>query len=356
VSKDKIGIEVGPWHGPIAPKQQGYRCLVLDVFDTDTLRARAKGDPFIHPEALARIEDVDLLGSSTEIGDLVEAKGLSAQIDYIVSSHNFEHLPNPIRFLQGCERALKPGGVLTMAIPDRRTCYDYFRPHTTLAAWLEPYFAGRDRPTFRQVFEHNSLHSLYHRDGQQFLTFGLLDDPAAMVPLRTLQEAFDAWKQRLQVQDQNYYDAHCSTFTPASFELLVSDLFFLGLTRLELIEISGTDDFEFYVHLRKPADDTVRSLERDQFYEKRQSLLQRVNSEAGVNSLEAYRMRSELSEAHAKISKQQNEVEAARKQAEQIASESERRINELLAVVESLQTSRTPRTSLVRSVVSRLRG
>jgi hypothetical protein len=36
------------------------------------------------------IEDVDLVGPSTQIAELVRARG---EADYIVSSHNFEHLP-----------------------------------------------------------------------------------------------------------------------------------------------------------------------------------------------------------------------------------------------------------------------
>ena len=77
----------------------------------------------------------------------------------MISSHNFEHSPNPIRFLQGCGKVLKPGGVLSMALPDKRACFDYFRPHTTLGQWLEAFFAERERPTPAQVFDQDSLHS-----------------------------------------------------------------------------------------------------------------------------------------------------------------------------------------------------
>ena len=53
------------------------------------------------------IEEVDLVGSCTHIGKLVRARGEAGKFDYIVSSRNFEHLPNPIRFLQGCAAARK---------------------------------------------------------------------------------------------------------------------------------------------------------------------------------------------------------------------------------------------------------
>ena len=109
-TKEQRGIEVGPWFNPIASKRDGYRCLVLDVFDSETLRKRAAGDPNIAAASVPLIEDVDLVGSSTHIGELVRARGEAGTFDYIVSSHNFEHLSNPILFLQGCAEALRPGG------------------------------------------------------------------------------------------------------------------------------------------------------------------------------------------------------------------------------------------------------
>jgi hypothetical protein len=33
-TKEQRGIEIGPWFNPIASKREGYRCLVLDVFDS----------------------------------------------------------------------------------------------------------------------------------------------------------------------------------------------------------------------------------------------------------------------------------------------------------------------------------
>lgn len=47
VTKEKIGIEIGPWFSPIAPKCDGYQCLALDIFDFETLKEKAKVDLFI---------------------------------------------------------------------------------------------------------------------------------------------------------------------------------------------------------------------------------------------------------------------------------------------------------------------
>ena len=45
ITKQQVGIEVGPWFAPIAPKKDGYNCWALDLFDAATLRRKAQSDP-----------------------------------------------------------------------------------------------------------------------------------------------------------------------------------------------------------------------------------------------------------------------------------------------------------------------
>jgi SAM-dependent methyltransferase len=284
ITREQVGIEVGPWFAPIAPKKEGYNCWALDLFDAETLRRRAQSDPDVPKERIPEIEEVDLIGSATAIADLVAARGALGAVDYIISSHNLEHLPDPIRFLQGCEKVLKRGGILSMAIPDRRVCFDYFRPHTTLSAWLQAYFKSRVRPTFAQVFEQNSLRSCMDRDRKLVTSWSLFDDPHGVAPLRRLQEAFDSWKASLAAADSEYRDVHCWAFTPASFELLIRDLQFLTLLNFDILDVSQPVGNEFVVHLRKNDGGIQGTADQERFYEARKSLLHRVNDEAGFNS------------------------------------------------------------------------
>jgi len=34
ISREQVGIEIAPYFAGLAPKRDGYQCLVLDVFDT----------------------------------------------------------------------------------------------------------------------------------------------------------------------------------------------------------------------------------------------------------------------------------------------------------------------------------
>jgi SAM-dependent methyltransferase len=280
------GIEVAPWHNPAAPKRAGYDVLVLDVFDTETLRARAAADPHIPPADAARIEPVDLLGSAVEIAALAEAHGAApGSLDYILSSHNFEHLPDPVRFLQGSARLLRPGGVVSMAIPDRRVCFDFFRPASVTADLLEAYLASAGRPTPKQVFLQAGLQSMYHYpDGRVLGVHMLADDPARihLVPEAgaALRAAWAEWRAAAAESDgAPYRDAHCWTFTPASFAVLIADLGFLGLVPLRLKSLEGPEGCEFFVQLERPPAAPAES--PGAFQAAREALLHRANNEAG---------------------------------------------------------------------------
>ena len=215
IEKKHLGIEIAPWINSLASKAKGYNCLTLDVFDKERLISNALSDPNIPNELVNLIENVDFVGSACDIETIVSNKHRLGSFDYIISSHNFEHLPNPILFLQGCSKVLKSGGVLSMALPDKRVCFDYFRPHSITTDWLEAYFEKRTRPTAKQLFTQTALHSRYCREGNESLSFELSDDPENIVPFETLREAFQNWENFQKWPDETYRDAHCWTFTPS---------------------------------------------------------------------------------------------------------------------------------------------
>ena len=104
ITKDQKGIQIGPWFNPLAPKREGYNCLSFDVLDTETLRKNAERDPFVHNSVIPSIEEVDIIGSSTEIYDVIAARGDLSTFDYIISSHNFEHLAIYLNSFSGARR------------------------------------------------------------------------------------------------------------------------------------------------------------------------------------------------------------------------------------------------------------
>ena len=253
-------LEIGPYFSPIAPRSAGYRTTTLDVFDTELLRQKAAVDPNIPPARVAEIEDVDLVGSACDLADLTTARfGANHRFDWILSSHNIEHIPNPIRFLQQSAAVLRPEGVLRMAVPDKRFCFDHFRQLTDVSEWLQAFRENRGQPTAYQVFREEA-----HRSTP-------LADAAGWMPIRSSLALFRDWFGPDGTVPTHYMDTHCWAFTPESFELLVRDTIAFGLVDLQIGSVSATCGIEFYVDLIRPASPVA--IIESEYYATRERLL-----------------------------------------------------------------------------------
>jgi len=279
--KTKLGIEIAPYFNPIVTKAAGYNVLIVDVFDTETLRQRVLEDPNLTDDQAADVEAVDIVSDASDLITAVEARGIAGTIDYIVSSHNFEHLPNPIRFFKGVSAALRPGGTLTMAVPDHRACFDHFRMPTRLSDWLGAYHRDIRQPTPETRFDFITSVSSYMRDGQAAVGCDInVDDPSGFVPWKALRDAYAEYVADMDTPPP-YKDAHCSAVCGASFELMARDLRHLGVIDLEIIEVVPTIGLEFFVHMRKPDVSTVAEDDAT-FYARREKLLRALNAQLGA--------------------------------------------------------------------------
>lgn len=246
ISREMRGLEIAPWFAPIAPKAEGFNVKILDFFPKSELVPRAIADPNVPIGAERNIEDVDFVGNASDIGRIV-----TGEYDYLISSHNFEHLPDPIRFLQGAESLLAEGGKLIMALPDCRYTFDRFRTHTLFGEWLAAYKEQRAEPTPKQIFEFYA----YMSSNLRKKLFG------------DLIEANSSWDRDV------YTDVHCTTFFPASFELLILEARALGLTRFNICKISQQYG-EFFVWLEVMESEIIK------LNENRERLLFRIKNES----------------------------------------------------------------------------
>lgn len=280
VDTSKKGIEIAPYFNPTIAKRDGHDVLILDVFDTERLRALAKNDPLIPNERLHEIEEVDIVCDASNIGDILTQKGLAGQIHHIVSSHNFEHLPNPILFLQGVEKVLAPGGILSMAVPDYRACFDHFRMPTRLSDWLSAFHRGVRQPSPETIFDNASNAAHYYRDEKPESGCSLgVDDPSLFRPAERLKEAYAEY-MRGCAEPGDYRDAHCSVFFPQTLDLMINDLRFIGLIGLEVEEITLTHGHEFFVHLRRCVTSTP--MDERAFYVRRHALMAEISNLLGA--------------------------------------------------------------------------
>jgi SAM-dependent methyltransferase len=235
-----IGLEIGPSHSPMVPKREGYQVEILDHADADALRTKYKALG-IPDDKLDNIEQVDYIWSGEPLHDLT---GKRDHFDYIIASHVVEHTPDLVSFLWQCETMLKDGGLLSLAVPDKRFCFDVLRPITSTGNVLQAYYEKRTRHTPGTIFDHFSMAAF--RNGCHAWN---ADDTS---PLEFVHDLVHAKAMdELSRSSPEYIDVHGWVFVPQSFRLIVSDLKEIGLIDLVEERMSGTHGFEFYVLLKK---------------------------------------------------------------------------------------------------------
>jgi SAM-dependent methyltransferase len=237
LDKKGQGLEIGPSHNPLAPKKQGFNVHILDLCNAEDLRAKFQGEEV----NLDDIEEVDYVWHGEPLHELI---GHEQCYDWILASHVIEHAPDLISFLSECERLLKPTGMLSLAIPDKRYCFDYFHGTTSTGEFLDAFEQKRNRPSPGKVFDHCARAA--KSNGQ--VTWG----PHGRGVLEFMFEFSDAYRYwHLSRTTDTYVDVHNWRFTPSSFRLLLDDLRALDLTGFEIKKEFDTAGCEFFVTLAK---------------------------------------------------------------------------------------------------------
>jgi len=114
------GIEVGALHNPLPlPKQARVRYVDrMSVADLRRQYPELETTPLVEPDI---VDDGEKL---TRFAD--------ASLDFVIANHFLEHCEDPIATLKSFGRVLKPGGILYLAVPDKRYTWDVDRPTTTI--------------------------------------------------------------------------------------------------------------------------------------------------------------------------------------------------------------------------------
>ena len=248
ITKQMLGIECGPWKSPLCPKNQGYNCYVLDVFSTEELLSRAHNFNMSDSER-ELIEPVDFVGSAQDICELGSMRFGYDAFDYVISSHNFEHIPNPIKFLNGCGKILRSSGVVSMAIPIKNYCFDVLRELSRPSDLLSAFTENRIMPSNEQIFDHLSSYVDFADSDGIRCWFTRAHSMRNLVLNQALSSAYKTYCDRTASVGADYLDVHCWTFTPKSFALCIETLWLLGIIPLRIIEITDDIGCEFIVHL-----------------------------------------------------------------------------------------------------------
>ena len=234
-------MEIGGSYNALVPRSAGYDTYIVDHATQEELQEKYKD---IAPGAT--IERVDCVCND---GNLIAAvpDALHGTFDACLASHVIEHIPNPIAFMRSVERMLKPSGIFTMAVPDKRQCFDFFRPLTGTGNWLQAYLCDASTHSATGHFDFES-YTVSHNGTVMWHTQQLNNFSFAS---RGLKAAFKIMKEVGESTSGKYVDIHAWVFVPASFSLIMYEAHALGLTTLIPQNLHSQGAGEFIVDLVK---------------------------------------------------------------------------------------------------------
>ncbi|RUW93480.1 methyltransferase domain-containing protein [Mesorhizobium sp. M7A.F.Ca.US.010.02.1.1] len=253
-----FGLEVGPSYNPLLPKSAGFNIETIDHADAAILREKYSNNA-------SKIEEVDYVSDGRS---LLEVIGKKERYDFICASHVIEHVTDVVRFIQDCETLLKPDGRLVLAVPDKRYCFDAFRPLSTVGQALQAYIEQRKRHALGVIFDQASYTCTKAK--QIVWIEPTLDDVELVGGGEEAKMQFES----AQASD-DYHDAHGWQFTPTSFRYLVKKLRSLGYIKSGELAFHKHDSprpgmHEFYISLskaapvlQKPDIDLLKETERE---------------------------------------------------------------------------------------------
>jgi SAM-dependent methyltransferase len=230
------GLEIGPGYNPLLPKRDGFTIETADYTDADGLRRKYAGNSSVD---ISRIEAVDhVLGE----GGLFHTIQKQHHFDYIVASHVIEHTPDMIGFLKDCENLLAPDGVLVLAVPDKRYCFDVLQPLTSIGQAFQAFIDRRKQPPLGAILDDRIYNAV--RNGA--IGWDSRDSGALtfFVDIAQARSIFAADRVA-----QHYTDVHVWKFVPSSFRLILNDLYELGEIGLREATFDDSGGHEFYCSL-----------------------------------------------------------------------------------------------------------
>jgi SAM-dependent methyltransferase len=264
-------VEVGASFSPIAPKSEGWNTKTIDAATRPELVDKYRGQPGVDAD---RIEDVDFVWCGGPLSGAVPSE-LHGTFDAFIASHVIEHTPDLLAFLDSAATLLRATGVVILAVPDKRFCFDYFRPLATTGDVLASHVLRRSRHTKQSIFNHCAYAVLVNGtiawSQHSVENFAFYD---------SLESAYSTFLTCGEDDASPYVDVHAWQFTPASFELLLLELARLKFTDWRVDWIGPASGCEFHVWLRRGGAEAAAALSESDLNRQRLALLKRTLAEA----------------------------------------------------------------------------
>jgi len=254
VPKDKMILEIGPLCFPCMPVGNS-NVHTVDYFSVDELKENYKNDKNIDINKICNVTYV--LKNKTKYNEIIPKI-----FDYCFSSHNIEHVPCLITFLNNVSSILKDNSYFFLCIPDYRYCFDHFRNPSNIFEILDSYYNNSDKPS--PVSHLESTYLTCHNDSVKH--WEVLDNSIKNIFVsinehktffnnqkNKIIDEIEIIKQKYQTCKNEYIDAHCWKFTPFTFRNIIDILYQTKFIDFQIERVYKTlkGSNEFYVILKK---------------------------------------------------------------------------------------------------------
>ncbi|MGO9389443.1 class I SAM-dependent methyltransferase [Rhodoblastus sp.] len=242
-TKDQKLLEIGGSYNPILHRTDGLNMYTVDHDTQDNLIAHYTRNN-LSLETISNIQRVDFVVQDGNLDGAIPDEHLGT-FDFCISSHNIEHIPNPVAHLRSIRRLLSEKGSFLMVVPDKRGCFDLLRPLTSTGQWLAAYIQSAPFHSLSAIYDTNSIVVANHRE----VTWrnGEVFDHLEMANGNPLKDIYELISKPATA----YTDAHAWVFTPHSMLLILCELNALGLTGLYPNRVLSDGGGEFIVELIK---------------------------------------------------------------------------------------------------------
>jgi SAM-dependent methyltransferase len=234
-------LEIGPSYSPVVTRADGWDVSTLDHSTAEELRQKYAGDQNVD---VSRIEHVDFVWHDGPLETAFPADALGT-FGACIGSHMIEHMPDLVGFFRSMERVLAPDGVLSLVVPDKRFCFDFFQPLTLTGDVLEAHRTGRTRHA--RSAEFNA--AAYMVTASSDICWG--QRATGLLAFRDGDLVAARDKLFVDADRADYRDVHGWYFTYSSFRLIMLELAEMELLDFHEVESFPTENCEFFITLAR---------------------------------------------------------------------------------------------------------
>ena len=252
ISQDKDILEIGPLAFPCMNINLP-NIKTIDYFSQDELKENYKNDPNVNIDKIGKVSYI--IKDNVKYLDIINER-----FDFVFSSHNIEHVPCFITFLNNISSVLKSNSYFCLCIPDYRYCFDHYRNPTTIFDILDSYYNKRNKPSPINILESRYLvcenNSVLHWNTLEksynniFITLKEHDDFNSKIKNNIIDNIDNIKKI---YQNDTYIDSHVWKFTPLIFKTIIEILQATKYIDFSILRLYKTlkNSCEFYVILQK---------------------------------------------------------------------------------------------------------